>query len=176
MNYLDLIRFVLLSFNVFIPAVIGMVLGGYAIYLIGYGAFWLFFFGFFEIRILCSHCPFYAEKGSVLHCPANYGLPKVWKYHPEPMSLFEKVALVIGIAILFGYPLPFLILGSQFVLLGLTCYAGVLWFFVMQKDVCSKCVNFSCPLSRVPKEVVDEYLRRNAVIREAWEAKGYKLD
>jgi len=176
MNYSDLIQFGLLTFSIFIPAVIGMVLGGYAIYLTGYAAFWVFFFGFFEIRILCSHCPFYAEGGFILHCLANYGLPKFWRYHPEPMSLFEKVSLVIGIAILFGYPLPFLILGSQFVLLALTCYAGVLWFFVMQKGVCSRCVNFSCPLNRVPKKVVDNYLRRNEVMRQAWEAKGYKLD
>ena len=176
MNYRELIHFVLLTFNLFIPAVIGMVLGGYAIYLIGYAAFWVFFFGFFETRILCSHCPFYAERGFTLHCLANYGLPKFWKYHPEPMNLFEKVSLAIGIAILFGYPLPFLILGAQFVLLALTCYAGVLWLFVMQKGVCSKCVNFSCPLNRVPKKIVDNYLQRNPTMRQAWEAKGYKLD
>jgi len=176
MNYADLIQFILLTFNIFIPAIIGMILGGYAAYLIGYAVFWVFFFGFFEIRILCSHCPFYAEKGFILHCPANYGLPKFWKYHPEPMNWLEKVALLMGIAFLFGYPLPFLMLGRQFVLLAITGYAMVLWFFIMQKNVCSKCVNFSCPLNRVPKKVADGYLRRNEVMREAWEMSGYRLD
>jgi hypothetical protein len=28
----------------------------------------------------------------------------------------------------------------------------------------------------VPREVVDEYLRRNPVMREAWEAHGWRLE
>jgi hypothetical protein len=40
---------------------------------------------------------------------------------------------------------------------------------------CSKCVNFSCPLNHVPKSMVDEYLERNPVMKEAWEKSGYKL-
>ena len=175
MHWADLIQFMLLAFNVFIPAVLGMILGGHAVHLIGYAAFWVFFFGFLEIRILCSHCPFYAEEGFVLHCPANYGLPKFWRYRPEPMQRWEKVALLVCFVILFGYPLPFLILGRQWVLLSITSYAALLWLFVMQKNVCSRCVNFSCPLNRVPRQVVDGYLRRNQVMREAWEASGYQL-
>ena len=172
----DLLHFLLITLNIFIPAILGMILGGYAVYLIGYGAFWVFFFGFLEIRILCSHCPFYAEKSFVLHCPANYGLPKLWRYYPEPMKQWEKVTLLVCFAFLFGYPFPFLILGRQYVLLGITCYALLLWLFVMQKNVCSRCVNFSCPLNRVPKKMIDDYLRHNEVMREAWEAKGYELE
>jgi hypothetical protein len=37
-------------------------------------------------------------------------------------------------------------------------------------------VNFSCPLNVVPKEVVDEYLRRNPVMRRAWLAHGWHLE
>ena len=176
MDYAELTQFLLLSFNAFIPAVLGMILGGYATYLTGYAAFWVFFFGFFEIRILCSHCPFYAERGFVLHCLANYGSPKFWKYRPEPLNRLEKVALLAGIAVVFGYPLPFLILGRQYVLLAITAYAMLLWFFIMRRNACSKCVNFSCPFNCVPKRVVDEYLRCNEVMRAAWEASGYRLD
>ncbi len=39
----------------------------------------------------------------------------------------------------------------------------------------SACVNFSCLLNRVPKEVVDEYLMKNEVMRKAWEKAGYKI-
>jgi hypothetical protein len=176
MDYGDLVQFLLLAFGVFLPALLGMVLGGYGLYLIGYAAFWVFFFGVFEIRILCSHCPYYAERGFTLHCPANYGLPKFWRYRPEPMKRWERVALLVCFAILFGYPLPFLVLGSQWVLLALTVYAGIVWAVVMQRNVCNRCVNFSCPLNQVPKAVVDDYLRRNPVMREAWEASGYRLE
>jgi len=172
----DLVQFLLLVLNIFIPAVAGMILAGYGTWLVGYAAFWVFFFGFFEIRILCSHCPFYAERGFVLHCPANYGLPKFWRYHPEPMSRLEKGLLLISFVVLFGYPVPFLVLGGQYLLLLLTIVAGTVWLVVMLRNVCRRCVNFSCPLNRVPKEVVDSYLRRNDVMRQAWESCGYTLD
>lgn len=41
--------------------------------------------------------------------------------------------------------------------------------------VCPHCVNFSCPLNRVPRRVVDAYLARNPVMREAWERCGWTL-
>ena len=40
---------------------------------------------------------------------------------------------------------------------------------------CSKCPNFSCPLNWVPKNNVDEYLKKNPVMRKAWEENGYIL-
>jgi len=172
----DLLQFALLALNAFAPAVAGMIRGGYGIWLVGYAAFWVFLFGFFEIRILCSHCPFYAERGLILHCPANYGLPKLWRYRPEPMSRLEKALLLVCFVFLFGYPVPFLILGQQYLLLFLTLVAEAVWLVVMQRNVCRRCVNFSCPLNRVPKITVDAYLRRNDVMRQAWEACGYILD
>jgi len=41
--------------------------------------------------------------------------------------------------------------------------------------ICPRCVNFSCPFNRIKKDKVDAYLRRNPVMRDAWENKGYKL-
>jgi hypothetical protein len=35
------------------------------------------FFGFVEIRVMCSHCPPYAEEGAILKCWANHGSPKL---------------------------------------------------------------------------------------------------
>jgi hypothetical protein len=49
------------------------------------------------------------------------------------------------------------------------------FFVILGKNTCSKCVNFSCFFSRVPKEVVDEYLKKNEVMRKAWEEAGYKI-
>ena len=39
-----------------------------------------------------------------------------------------------------------------------------------------KCVNFSCPLNTVPKPVVDAYLKKNDVMREAWERSGWQVE
>ena len=159
-----------------LPAVIGAIKGGYGWWLLGWAAYCLIFFEFWEIRILCSHCPYYAEKGHTLHCIANYGSLKVWKYHPEPMSRSEKIQLWIGFAILGGYPFPFLLLGQQYVLAIVALWGLVLFFWTLRRYTCSQCVNFSCPLNCVPREVVDEYLRRNPVMREAWEAHGWRLE
>lgn len=171
----DLFHFAGLFLTFAIPAFIGMILGGYGWYILGEVCFMIFFFNFWAIRILCSHCPYYAEKGRVLHCIANYGSLKIWKYHPKPISKLEKVQLVIGSIILCSYPFPFLILGKQYILALLALWGGIISLWTLQKYTCSKCVNFSCPLNKVPKEVVDEYLIHNPVMRNAWEENGYQI-
>ncbi len=172
----DLLHFVGMFGGFALPAVIGVILGGYGWWLLGWLAFCLFFFEVWEIRILCSHCPYYAEAGHSLHCIANYSSLKLWKYHPEPMSRAEKIQLWIGFTVLVGYPFPFLLLGGQFAMALVAFWGGVLFFWTLQKYTCSECVNFSCPLNRVPKGVADEYLRRNPVMRRAWEARGWHLE
>ena len=172
----DLLHFLGLFLSFLLPALIGMILSGYGWYLLGWVGLAIIFFGFWEIRILCSHCPYYAEKGATLHCIANYGCPKFWKYHPEPISNSEKIQLVIGFIIICGYPFPFLILGEQFILALLAGWTVIMFFWILRKYTCSKCVNFSCFLNTVPKEVVDEYLKRNPVMRKAWEENGWQID
>ncbi|MBU4349218.1 hypothetical protein KJ599_02730 [bacterium] len=171
----DLLHFIGLFLSFLIPAVIGMILSGYGWYLLGWLGLAIIFFGFWETRILCSHCPYYAERGSTLHCVANYGCPKFWKYHPEPISKLEKIQLIIGFIIMCGYPFPFLILGEQFILTLLTLWGGIMFWWTLQKYICSKCINFSCLLNRVPKEVVDEYLKRNPIMRKAWKENGWRI-
>ena len=75
------------------------------------------FFGFLEIRVMCSHCPHYAEDGLTLGCWANHGSPKLWKYRPGPMSPLEKLAFFGGLAVVWVYPLPFILIGGRWFLL-----------------------------------------------------------
>ncbi|OGO15153.1 MAG: hypothetical protein A2Z14_18235 [Chloroflexi bacterium RBG_16_48_8] len=159
-----------------ITAVIGMLLGGFGWYLLGWAGYAIFFFFVWEARILCCHCPFWAEESRVLHCLANYGVIKIWRYHPEPMSRSEQAQFLIGAGILVLYPLPFLILGEQYLLTVILLVGLISFWFSLKKHVCSHCVNFSCPLNGVPKSIVDVYLQRNPMMRLAWEARGYRLD
>jgi len=171
----DLLHFVGLFLCFLFPAVAGMMLSGYGWYLLGWVGLAVLFFGFWETRILCSHCPYYAEKGFTLHCIANYGSPKLWRYRPEPISYSEKIQLAIGFSLMLGYPFPFLILSEQFILLLLTIGGLIMFFWTLRKYTCSRCVNFSCLLNQVPKEVVDEYLKRNPIMRKAWEEDGWQI-
>ena len=157
-----------------------------------YIVFWIFFFGFFEIRVLCSHCPYYAEDGRILHCLANHGTIKLWKYHPEPLNMFEKGGFLAGALFFVLFPIITEVYGISallnqsnlanlyvILLIGLSVLSligGIYFFIVLQKNVCPKCVNFSCPLNKVPKEIVDTYLLKNPVMKKAWEASGYKIN
>jgi len=174
-NWSDLLYFLAGFLPPAIAIIAGMMRGGFgpqALALVGWVGFMLFFFFVWEARVLCSHCPYWAEGGRVLHCLANYGVIKMWRYHPEPMSTSEKAQFLVGAAIIVLYPFPFLIIGEQYTL-ALIALAGIVSFgFSLKKHVCTRCVNFSCPANGVPKDIVDAYLRRNPVMRRAWEESG----
>ncbi|MFX0182900.1 MAG: hypothetical protein ACFE95_07445 [Candidatus Hodarchaeota archaeon] len=187
-----LIRFYTIDLPFFIPVALGLILTvlwtGNWLGIIIYAMFWVFFFGFFEIRVLCRHCPYYSEEGKILHCLANHGLLKIWKYEPGPMNRQEKLGLLIGFILFLGIPISII----TFTTLTLT-EEGTEPFFVLimgtlsilsiggalvsarnlTTKVCTRCVNFSCPLNCVPKQVVDSYLMRNPVMKHAWEKAGY---
>ena len=163
----------------FVPAIAGMFIGGNGLGLIGYFAYWIVFFGLWENRVLCSHCPFYAEQGGqghVLHCYANYGLYKLWPYDPRPMSSSHKVQFLIALGVFVGYPLPFLITSVQYFYLSITLIGIVAWLTILKLRICPKCLNFSCPFNSVPKNVVDDFLKHNPVMRKAWEECGYIIN
>ena len=126
--------------------------------------FYLFFFCFFEIKVLCSHCPYYAEDSKILHCFANYGSPKIWKYNPEPMNAYEKTGLAftfLCVASLFLYP-TYVFFANGFYVIALILHVDVISFFVILTTyLCTRCPNFSCPFNRVQDEVADQFLEKN---------------
>ena len=162
-----LLSFLGLFFIFAITSFIGVIIAGYGWFLLGWIGFWLFFFEFWEIRILCSHCPYYTEDNRTIHCIANYGSLKLWKYHPEPMNPSEKIQLILGLVILFGYPLIFMILGRQLIFLLISIIEIFLFFSFLMIRRCGKCVNFSCPFNRVKKEVVRIFLEKNPAMKKA---------
>ncbi len=48
-----------------------------------------------EPRLFCSHCPYYELEGKYLKCWALRGMPKIWKYRPEPISKWEKYLMLV---------------------------------------------------------------------------------
>jgi hypothetical protein len=181
-------RFLVPASAFMLAAVLGVVTASFAAGEWGiaaaYFVFCLILFLIVEIRILCSHCPFYTRDGSSLRCLANYGAPKLWRYRPAPMNSAERIGLLIGFVLFGGYPLtaqvygicrlasagegiappvglPAAIIVAGATLVTLVIFAGVLAFYF-----CPRCINFSCPLNRVPAAVREKYLARNPVLRE----------
>jgi hypothetical protein len=191
-------NFLAISFPPILIVISGMVLMGIVLGrwwpLPVYVFYFMSMFSIFEIRFLCSHCPYYPDGGKTLRCMGNHGSPKLWKYHPEPMNRFERFMMSFGVVGMIFFILPVLFLGSGiyslsvsyaqtglYPLFGLAAllFAGLLssisFVSTLKTFYCSKCVNFSCPLNTVSKSIADAYLKRNPVMRKAWEAEGYVI-
>jgi hypothetical protein len=132
----------------------------------------LAYFGLVEIRVMCSHCPHYAEPGKSLQCWANYGSPRLWKYRPGPMSFTEKVVFEGGLVVVLGYPLVFLLASLQWLLLVIYLLSITSFFVTLRHSYCSQCMNFACPLNTVGEEVRAEFFKRNPIVARAWQAQS----
>jgi hypothetical protein len=172
----DMVNFFMIILPFGVTAIAGNIRAGYGWYLLLWLAYSLFFFFVWEARVLCRHCPYWSEVGTILRCHANYGVIKIWKYQPGPMSRLEKIQFGIGALIWIVFPLPFLLMGREYLLALIAVSAAISGMFILRRNVCSQCINFSCPMNIVPKQLVDAYLRRNPQIQAAWEASGYRLD
>jgi hypothetical protein len=129
------------------------------------------FFGFIEIRVMCSHCPHYAEEGATLGCWANHGSPKLWKYRPGPMSTAENVVFFGGLVAVWGYPIGFFFVSGLWFLLGLYVLLNAGFFATLKMFLCSQCMNFACPLNSVPDSVRILFFERNPSVAKAWQAR-----
>jgi len=60
------------------------------------------------------------------------------------------------------------------ILLGVSVFGVIFSFTFLFTRICIKCINFSCPFNKVPKELVDLYLNKNPNMKSAWLEHGYK--
>jgi len=137
--------------------------------LIPWIVFFLSYFGFVEIRVMCSHCPHYAESEiNTLKCWANYGSLKLWKYRPGPMSLNEKIVFYLGFTIILIYPIIFFIVENNYIFLWLYFILIALTKLVLNKYYCTHCINFDCPLNHVDEEIRNIFFNKNPGVKDAW--------
>ncbi len=145
------------------------ILGGIGIYSNSPTSFfiWLLiiilFFFVIEIRVLCSHCPHYENSKMLLKCWANSGAPKLWRFRPWPMNIFEKSILITGFSIVWGYPLVFFLLTKSWWYSIFYSLLTVAFFILLSLRNCVKCINFSCPLNRVGNDTKNRFTENNPV-------------
>ena len=160
--------------------------------LLTYVVILLFTFTILEPRLLCSHCPFYEKEGKCLRCWALRGMPKLWKYRPEPMNRTEKIIMLIFGSFIDLFPFVGIVWGL--IHFGLhhntNLFAGislaicsflfmvVAGYFskVLLGNTCKRCSNFSCSMNKVPKEIIDKFLEKNPKMKEAWIICGWQND
>jgi hypothetical protein len=165
----QLLRFLSFGFLLFILGGIGIFrFSGLVLFI------WLLliisYFGFIEIRVMCSHCPHYAETElNNLKCWANYGSPKLWKYRPGPMSQSEKIIFFLGLMLIFSSPVLFMILSKEFILLIIYTALIILATYLLKAFYCAKCMNFACPLNSIDSEVRAKFFYHNDILLNAWQ-------
>jgi hypothetical protein len=137
-------------------------------WLLPWGAIAFGYFGLLEIRVMCSHCPHYAEAGSSLKCWANYGSPKLWTYRPGPMSRMEAFLFFAGMIAVLGYPLAFLLAGRQWFLLLMYALTVAAAGTTLKMAFCAQCMNFACPLNTVGGAGRQAFFERNPTVAQAW--------
>lgn len=153
-----------------IPTIIGLIFLPLPANIVGISVwigYLVFFFLWWEPRILCSHCPFYAEPNTqTLHCSINYGFRKTTTYNPEPATNWEQAQFIIGVILIFGIPSIFLIFDNQWIILLIGLGAIVWWVIVLQKYICTDCINFSCVLNKVPEDLKKKFIGKNPCMRD----------
>jgi len=167
----DMLNFFLIIFPFGVTAIAGTIRAGYGLYIWLWLVYAVFFFFVWEAGVLCCHCPCWAEGSSVLHCHANYGVVKIWKYQPSPMSKSEKIQFIIGALLLIGFPFPFLMLGQEYLLVLIGLSEVISGMFILRRNICTRCINFSCLMNAVSYETTNVFLAHNPVIQMAWESK-----
>jgi hypothetical protein len=90
------------------------------------------------------------------------------------MSTTEKLAFFGGFIAVFGYPLPFLVIGEQWFLLTLYVLTNAAFVTTLKMFLCSQCINFACPLNSVEDAARDLFFQRNPSVGHAWGRAGQK--
>lgn len=156
----DWLRFLLFFGAFFAPAFLGMRTAGFAGTAISWVVLAALFFGLGLPAILCRHCPHYAQKGRFIICPSAVGPPKLRGYCSQPVSRGEKALFAAGFGAILVFPFPFLIKGRAFLWAAAALLGAGVFILSELKFSCSKCLNFSCLLNRVPAEIMAAYESR----------------
>jgi len=84
------------------------------------------------------------------------------------MSSAENVVFFCGLALVWGYPLWFFVVGGMWFLLVVYILLTTSFFVTLKKFLCSRCMNFACPLNGVPEPVRKLFWERNPRVGRAW--------
>ena len=166
----------------------GLIIGHWWM-LISYVSVVILTFTIIEPRLLCSHCPFYEKEGKCLKCWALRGMPKLWKYRPEPATKTEKLLMLIfgGFIDLFHFVgsiwgiIFFALNYRDYLFPGIAIIISTILFLtvagyfskILMGYACKKCANFSCPMNKTSKGVLKEFLKKNPKLKEAWVKSGW---
>lgn len=144
-----------------IPFLIGSIaIARHSIKWVGvYAGIALIFFLIVELRFACTHCLYYIRSKGCVKCMILPGMPKLFKARPGSHSPFEKAMIVLGALPVFLFPVYWLVRDP--ILLVAYIVSWALFFLTAQRYECIRCINFECPVNRVPAGMKKEFEKRN---------------
>ena len=58
-----------------------------------------------EYRFFCSHCPHYCQDGHTTKCLFIRGVPKYFKARPFPLTILDKLMMILGFLVILLFPI-----------------------------------------------------------------------
>lgn len=102
-------------------------------------------------RFFCIHCPHYIQSGKTVTCMFYWGMPKLFKAAPGPLSILEKIVSLLTLFILILLPLYWLLQAPGLLVIYFLS-VGVVATTIRRYE-CSRCVYTQCPSNCVPEEL-----------------------
>jgi hypothetical protein len=98
-------------------------------------------------RFFCTHCPHYINSEKVVKCMFIWGIAKYFKARPGPLNLFEKGISVIASLILIFFPIYWMRLYPDLLVIYLLSLA--VFGMTIRRNECKRCIYFECPVNSV---------------------------
>lgn len=105
-------------------------------------------------RFFCTHCPHYIQGMKTVKCMFFWGIPKFFGSRPGPLSLFDKTVSFITPIILIMFPLYWL--GLHIDLLVIYFLSIAVLFTTIRRNECGRCIYINCPANCVTKAARNE--------------------
>ncbi|UCG00295.1 MAG: hypothetical protein JSW11_11670 [Candidatus Heimdallarchaeota archaeon] len=119
-------------------------------------------------------------------------MPKLWSYHPEPITKVERIAMLPLVAFIDLFPLlgigwgllefflnPYdnVMIGTLLIILSIIFISIMIYFSkILLGHACQKCPNFSCAMNKVSSDIISAFLNQNPLMKKAWEEAGWTLE
>lgn len=104
-------------------------------------------------RALCTRCPYPYQYSDCLFFPFKW-IKKLYKFRPSPPNFWDKLAIIVGMGIIFLIPQYWLFKNK--ILFIIFWIVAIILLLRISVYLCKHCRNFNCPFNMVSEEMKNE--------------------
>lgn len=159
----EVLDFMIPALVFFIPFAGGLIIERAWIWLAVWVALAVPYFIYFQALLVCCRCPHYNTDKPFLTCHAAFGLPKIPRYNPTPLTRAGRLFFYAYLTLVILYPFPFFVVAGQWFLLVIAACALFSWVWFVSRRLCVQCINLFCPFNRLPESPRQKWNELNPV-------------